>query len=74
VKNVAIKRRILILGIPKKDGVERNFLITLQDAFIVLPDETFSSIIKLKLNIFSINICDKLRPILTLHKNIVKAK
>jgi hypothetical protein len=74
VKNVAIKRRILILGISKKEGVERNFLITPQVAFKVLFDETFSSIIKLKLSMFSIIICDKLRPILTLHKNIVKAK
>jgi hypothetical protein len=45
VQNVAIKRRILILGIAKKEGVERNFPITPLVDFTVLLNETFSSII-----------------------------
>jgi hypothetical protein len=45
VQNVAIKRRILILGIAKKEGVERNFLITPLVDFTKLLNETFSSII-----------------------------
>jgi ribosomal protein L19 len=47
VQNVAIKRRILILGIAKKEGVERNFPITPLIAFTELLDETFSSMVRL---------------------------
>jgi ribosomal protein L19 len=48
VQNVAIKRRILILGMAKKEGVERNVLITPLVAFIELLKETFSSMIRRK--------------------------
>jgi hypothetical protein len=48
VQNVAIKRRILILGMAKKEGVERNFLITPLVAFKELLKEAFSSMIRLK--------------------------
>jgi len=49
VQNVAIKRRILILGMAKKEGVERNFLIT---PLIAFAKETFSSMIRLRIGYF----------------------
>ena len=49
MQNVAIKRRILILGMAKKEGVERNFLITPLAAF---AKETFSSMIRLRIDYF----------------------
>jgi len=49
VQNVAIKRRILILGMAKKEGVERNFLII---PLVAFAKETFSSMIRLRIDYF----------------------
>jgi hypothetical protein len=55
VQNVAIKRRILILGMPKKEGTERNFFITPLVDFTELLRETFSSMIRLRIDYFLFN-------------------